>query len=318
MTGAAVRRVLIEERRATGVEWTDGRGTTQRAAARAEVILSAGAFGSPQLLELSGIGDGERLRALGIEAVHHNPEVGENLQDHMQVRIVYKSTKPITVNDDMRSPFRKMGMGLRYALLRKGPLTVSAGYAGGFFRSDIAGDARPDIQCLFINFSTTKMGDRLHPFSGFTVSACPLRPESRGYVHAVSPDPAAPPDILANFLSTEHDRREIVAGLRIIRKVMGQEAIRPFVAEEHIPGDATATDAQLLEYARETGGSIYHASCSAAMGKVVDGALRVRGVDGLRVADASVMPAVVSGNTNAVVIAIGEKAADLIRSERKD
>lgn len=316
-TGAMVRRILLEGKRATGVEWTDESGTSQRATARREVILSAGAIGSPQILELSGIGDGERLRGLGIETIHHNPEVGENFQDHLQVRTVYKAARPITFNDDMLSPFRTLGVGLRYAISRKGPLTVSAGYAGGFLRSDIARDERPDIQCLFITFSTTKMGDKLHAFSGFTVSSCPLRPESRGHVHAVSPDASVSPAILANFLTTERDEAEVVAGMRIVRKIMAQSAIAPFVKEEHIPGSNMASDEQLLAYARETGGSIYHASCSAAMGKVVDASLRVMGIEGLRVADASIMPAVPSGNTNAAVIAIGEKAADMIREDNR-
>lgn len=317
VTDALVRRVLLDGRRATGIDWSDVGGSRHEATARREVILAAGAIGTPQLLELSGIGDGERLRRLGIETVHHNPEVGENFQDHLQVRTVYKATRPITFNDDMRSPLRTLGVGLRYALTRKGPLTVSAGYAGGFFRSPIARDARPDTQCLFITFSTTKMGDRLHDFSGFTVSACPLRPESRGHVHATSPDAAAAPVILANFLATERDEAEVVAGMRIVRDIMARSAIAPFLREEYIPGPAVTDDAALLAYARETGGSIYHASCTAAMGKVVDASLRVMGVDGLRVADASIMPAVPSGNTNAAVIAIGEKAAAMIREDNR-
>ena len=317
VTQASVRRILMTDRRATGVEYALPDGSLHRADARCEIILSAGAIATPQLLELSGIGDGERLRALGIETVHHNREVGENFQDHMQVRHVYKAVQPLTFNDDMRSWFRMAGVGLRYALQRKGPLTVSAGYAGGFFRSDIARDERPDIQCLFITFSTSKMGDRLHPFSGFTLSACPLRPESRGHVHALSPDPAEAPAILANFLATERDRQEIVAGMRVMRAVMAQQPIRHHIAEEYWPGGQVDGDQAMLDYARETGGSLYHASCSAAMGKVVDHGLKVIGVDGLRVADASIMPSVVSGNTNAAVIAIGEKAADLVRADRK-
>lgn len=316
VTEALVRRVVIENGRATGVEY-EKQGVRHTASARREVILSTGAIATPQLLELSGVGNGEHLRKLGIEVVHHNPEVGENFQDHLQVRFVYKAKRRLTFNDDMRNPFRMAGVGLKYALQGRGPLTVSAGYAGGFFRSDAAEDARPDIQCLFITFSTTKMGDRLHPFSGFTVSACPLRPTSRGHVHAVSADPAAPPSILANFLATQKDCRDVVAGMRVIRGIMEKPAISGHVASEHIPGRDTGSEDAMLRYARETAGSIYHASCTAAMGKVVDASLKVMGIDGLRVVDASIMPSVVSGNTNAVVIATAEKAADMIKADRK-
>lgn len=315
VTGAMVQRILFAGTRATGVEYAIG-SRRETSMTDGEVILSAGAIGSPQLLELSGIGAGDRLRELGVPLVHHNREVGENFQDHLQTRFVFKASRAVTFNDDMRNPLRMAGVGLKYLLRRKGPLTVSAGYAGGFFRSDIAMDERPDIQCLFITFSTTKMGDRLHPFSGFTVSACPLRPTSRGHVHAISPDPATSPAIVANFLSTKRDQQEVVAGMRIIRKVMAQSAIAEQVESEYLPGpDVTSEDA-MIAYARQTAGSIYHASCTAAMGKVVDASLKVMGVDGLRVVDASIMPAVVSGNTNAAVIAIAEKAAHMIRADR--
>jgi choline dehydrogenase len=314
-TGATVRRFVIKDKRATAVEY-DRNGVRTLAETQGEVILSAGAIGTPQLLELSGIGDGDRLRALELSIVHANNQVGENFQDHLQARFVFKSRHAITFNDDMRNPFRMAGVGLKYLLSNKGPLTVSAGYAGGFFRSEAAQDDRADIQCLFITFSTTKMGDRLHPFSGFTVSACPLRPTSRGYVHAVSPDPMAPPAILANFLATEEDQKAIVGGMKIIRSVLQMPALAEHVESEYLPGRAVNSDATMLAYARETAGSIYHASCTAAMGKVVDGSLRVMGIDGLRVVDASIMPSVVSGNTNAAVIAIAEKAADMIRADR--
>lgn len=316
VTGAMVRRVAFEGKRASGVEY-DVAGVRRVASTDGEVILSAGAIGTPQLLELSGVGDGERLRNLGIETIHHNPEVGENFQDHLQVRFVYKSRRKITFNDDMRNPLRMAKVGLKYILARKGPLTVSAGYAGGFVRSDRAPDERPDIQCLFITFSTNKMGDQLHPFSGFTVSACPLRPASRGHVHAVSRDPAQAPEILANFLATKQDCDDVVAGMKVIREIMAQPAVAGEYVSEHIPGQATASDAAMLAYARETAGSLYHASCTAALGMVVDSSLNVMGLEGLRIADASIMPAVVSGNTNAAVIAIGEKAADMIRADRK-
>jgi choline dehydrogenase len=207
-------------------------------------------------------------------------------------------------------------MGLRYILQRKGPLTVSAGYAGGFFRTALAEDTRPDMECHFVNFSVNRMGEALHPFSAFTASSCQLRPEARGEVMATSPDPTQPPAIRANFLGTEKDRTVNVAGLRTLRHILAQPAIQPFIAAEHWPGAQVQSDDELLAYCREVGSTIYHPSCSARMGTdplaVVDGTLRIRGLEGIRVVDASVMPAVISGNTNAAVIMIAEKASDMI------
>ena len=311
VTGALVQRILFEGKRAVGVEWR-GRHGLERDRAECEVILAAGAINSPQLLELSGVGDGERLQSLGLPVVHHAPAVGANMQDHLQVRIVYRATQACTLNDDIRSPVRTALMGLRYLLQRKGGLTVSAGYAGGFFCSPRAVDGRPDIQIHFITFSTDAMGAALHPFSGFTATACPLRPHSRGHVHIASPNPADPPEILANYLADPRDEADVVAGVRVIRDILAQPAMQPFIAEELYPGPSIASDQTILDYARDTGGSLYHPSCTAALGAVVDDHLKVRGVEALRVIDASIMPAVISGNTNAAVIAIAEKGADLI------
>ncbi len=314
VTGAAVRRVLFEGRRAVGVEWRSG-NETFHAKADGEVILSAGAINTPQLMQVSGVGPGGLLRSLGVEVVHASAGVGENMQDHLQVRCVFRCKKPITFNDDMAALHRTLWMGLRYLTQRKGPLTVSAGYAGGFFRTDQR-LASPDIQVHFINFSLNKMGDKLDPFAGFTASSCHLQPESRGWIRATSPDMAVPPAILANYLATETDRAANVAGVQLIRQIMSQPAMAPYVASESIPGPAIESDEQLLAYVRATGSSIYHPTCSARMGvdpgAVVDPRLKVIGVEGLRIADGSVMPNVVSGNSNAAIIMIGEKAADMI------
>jgi len=314
VTGAHATRILLEGGAAVGIEWAQGGGQFRAAAAR-EVILAAGAINTPQLLQLSGIGPGELLRDHGVAVAHELPGVGADLQDHLQVRMVFGCTRRITFNDDMRSPFRTAGVGLRFLVRRKGPLTVSAGYAGGFFRTDPARDT-PDMQVHFINFSTNKMGDRLHPFSGFTASSCQLRPESRGSVRIVSPDPFAPPAIDPNYLATENDRRVSVAGLKLLRGIMQAPAIRPFVAAEREPGLEVASDEQLLGYCRERGASIYHPTCTARMGAdpgaVVDARLQVHGLGRLRIADGSVMPNLVSGNTHAAIVAIGEKAADMI------
>lgn len=320
VTDAHASRVLIERRTATGVAWTVG-DAVWTAQASAEVILATGAVNTPQLLELSGVGSGAWLQALGIDTVHDLPGVGEGLQDHLQVRHVYRASQKLTLNDDMASLWGQARIGWRYLTQRKGPLTVSAGYAGAFLRTDER-LASPDIQLHFITFSTDKMGTRLDDFSGFTVSSCQLRPESRGHVHAVSPDPRVAPAIVANYLSTATDRATTVAGMRAVRGIMRQQAIAHLLDAEVAPGAARQDDAALLGYARATGSSLYHPTCTAAMGTgaraVVDPSLRVRGIDRLRIADGSIMPSVVSGNTNAAIIMIGEKAADLIMAETKE
>jgi choline dehydrogenase len=243
------------------------------------------------------------------------PGVGEDLQDHFYVRTVWKCTQPITVNDDMARLERRIAMGLRYLLFRRGPLTVSAGYAGAFVRTRPE-LSRPDVQLYFINFSTDKMGTTLHPFPGFTASMSPLRPESRGSVRIRSADPREPPAIQYNYLTTENDRRTVVDGLKAVRSLMRTSAMKPYVLAEHAPGEHVKTDEAWLDYAREVGGTVYHPTSSCRMGQdrlaVVDERLRVCGVAGLRVVDASIMPEVVSGNTNAATIMIAEKAADLI------
>jgi choline dehydrogenase len=313
-TGVLVTRILFLERRAVGVEYIRADGSVAQARAR-QVLLCAGAINTPQLLELSGIGKAELLREHGIPVVLDQPNVGAHLQDHLQARIVLKCTRPITVNDDMRSLWGMARMGLRYAFLRKGPLAVSAGYAGGFWRTRPE-LRRPDVQTHFLTFSLDRMGEKLHPFSGFTASICQLRPTSRGSVHIRSADPRTPPAIRYNYLDTEADRRTMLDGMRLLRRILAQPALAPYIAGEHLPGPQVQSDDDWLAYFRDTASTIYHPACTARMGTgadtVVDSQLRVRGIDGLRVVDASVMPAVISGNTNAPVIAIAEKAADLI------
>lgn len=319
ITNALASRILFEGSKATGVEYLYDNKISKIKANR-EVILSGGAINSPQILQLSGLGPAALLAEHGIPVVLDQPNVGEHLQDHFQARIVLKCTRPVTVNDDMRSWWRMAKMGLRYALFRKGPLAVSAGYAGGFWRTR-AELKRPDVQTHFLTFSLDRMGEKLHPFSGFTASICQLRPSSRGSVRIKSADPRAAPAIRYNYLATEHDRRTMLDGMRTLRRILEQPAIRPYIAAEHLPGAQVQSDDEWLAYFRETGSTIYHPTCTAMMGTgkdaVVDSQLRVKGIEGLRVVDASVMPAVVSGNTNAAVIAIAEKAADLIRSERR-
>jgi choline dehydrogenase len=263
----------------------------------------------------------QNLKRFQIDVVHELPGVGESFQDHLQVRSVYRCARPITINDEMGSWWRQVRMGLRYLLLRKGPLTVSAGYAGAFFRTPLAADSRADVQVHFITFSTNKMGDALDSWSGFTASICQLRPKSRGHVHITSPDPMVAPAIQPNFFSDELDRRVMVAGMQQLRQIMRAPAMRDLVVAEVEPGCAPDDEDAVLAFSRDRAASIYHPSCSARMGTdamaVVDARLRVHGIAGLRVADASVMPTLVSGNCNAATIMIGEKAADMILQDAR-
>ncbi len=315
-TNALVLGLELDGRRTTGVRYRQN-GTVRTARARREIVLAAGAINSPQILQLSGIGPGAHLQAQGLEVAHDLPGVGHNLQDHFQARSVYRCTRPITLNDRARSPFQKLLMGVEWALFRTGPLTIGAGQ-GGIFARTRAELASPDVQFHIILFSADRPGQPLHRFPGFTASVCQLRPESRGTVLIKTPRPEDHPAIAANYLATETDRRCIVDGLKLARRLSRTEALQPYVAEELEPGPGQASDDDLLAYARARGGTIFHPSCSCAMGPasnpmaVVDPELRVHGLNGLRVADASIMPTVVSGNTNAACIMIGEKCADLM------
>ncbi|MEL7544960.1 MAG: GMC family oxidoreductase N-terminal domain-containing protein, partial [Pseudomonadota bacterium] len=304
VANAHVRQVMFKGTRATGVAY-DVDGQARHAACTGEIVLSAGAIGSPQLLELSGVGDGARLHDLGIPVVADRAAVGENLQDHLQVRVVMEAREANTVNDRYNSVLRRIGMGLEFALFRRGPLTLSAGIAGAFFKSRPE-LATPDIQIHFVLFSTDKLGTGLHTFSGFTASVCHLRPEARGSIHLTTPNAMHPPQIVANYLSTREDRRANVAGLKRLRDILSAKAMTPHVIREVMPGAKVVGDDALLAYCRDHATTIFHPVGTCAMGAdshaVVTPELRVRGVEGLRVADGSVMPRLVSGNTNAPII----------------
>ena len=318
-TGAMAERVELSEGRAGGVTYR-WRGETRTAQAAREVIVAAGAISSPHLLQLSGIGDPAALRAAGIAPRHDLPGVGENLQDHFQVRMYYRCTRPITLNDQLRNIAGKARIAAEFALRRSGPMTIGAGQVGLFARTHPEATS-PDVQFHFFPLSTERPGlgiKGLHPFSGFTACVNQCRPESRGRIMAKSPDPAAPPGIWPNFLDAEEDRRATVEGVKLARRIMAQSAMQSYVEREESIGPEHVTDEAILARAREVGATIFHPAGTCAMGHhdhaVVDERLRVHGLAGLRVVDASVMPTLVSGNTNAPVVMIAEKAADMIRA----
>jgi choline dehydrogenase len=318
-TEALATRILFEGKRATGVEYEQG-GERRRAQAAREVLLCGGSFNSPQLLQLSGVGPRALLEEHGIPLVHESPGVGEDLQDHFYCRTFWRANKAVTLNDDMASLWRQAKIGLAYALRRRGPLTIAAGHAAAFVRTRPS-LKRPDVQIYFINFSTAKRGGVLHPWPGFTLSASQLQVESRGSVRIQSNDPRAAPAIRYNYLDTENDRRVMVEGLKIIRRIAAATPLASYIVREEFPGPQVRTDDELLDVVRQTGETVFHPTSTCRMGaddhSVVDSRLRVRGLAGLRVVDASVMPAVVSGNTNAAVIAVAEKAADLVREDAR-
>lgn len=313
-TGALVTRVVFKGLHANAVEFLVA-GHRLSAKAHREILLCGGSINSPQLLQISGVGPRALLERHRIPVVVDAAGVGEGLQDHFYVRTVWKCTRPITFNDDARTLVGRFAMGFRYALFRRGPLTVSAGYAGAFVRTR-ADVSRPDVQIYFINFSTDKMGTTLHDFPGFTISVSPLRPDSRGSVRIRSADPGEAPAISYNFLTVESDRRTVIDGLKIVRQLGSARAMQPYVQSEHAPGKRADSDEHWLNYAREVGGTVYHPTSTCRMGQdahaVVDERLRVRGISGLRVIDASIMPNVVSGNTNAATVMVAEKGADLV------
>ncbi len=321
-TNALATRVVIEDGRATGVEYLKN-GTRLTARARGEVIVCGGVFNSPQLLQLSGLGPGALLQGLGIPVVRDMPAVGADLQDHFYVRLAFRCTRPITLNDVANNPLRKVAAGVQYILFRSGPLATNGICAGGFARSDERLE-RPDIQLNFSLWSfaeRTRAGVFPHPFPGFTVSAVHLRPDARGEVRLKSADPLAPPAIRFNFLKTQYDLQALTAGMRLARRIVGQPALADYVADELIPGKEVVSDAEFEAAIRKNGISNLHPVGTCRMGgdeaAALDPRLCVRGIGGLRVVDASVMPSVPAGNTNAPSIMIGEKASDMILDDAR-
>jgi choline dehydrogenase len=315
-TNAHATRVLVEDRRATGVTYLQA-GVEHTAFARREVILCAGALQSPQLLQLSGIGPPALLQPLGIPVQHALEGVGENLQDHLQARVIFRCTQPITTNDALRTWHGKRKIGLDYLLTRSGPMAVGINQ-GGIFARAMSDATRPDVQFHFATLSSDMAGSPVHEFPGFTMSVCHLRPTSRGTVRIRSADPFEPPAMQPHYLSTPEDRATLIAGIRLARTLAATQAMRPYVESEYRPGAAAVSDDDLLEFAKNTGGTIFHPSGTTRMGAasdpmaVVDPELRVHGVERLRVVDCGVMPTLVSGNTNVPVVMIAEKAAAAI------
>jgi choline dehydrogenase len=317
-TRAQTRKVLFNGREAIGIEYMH-EGVCKTVRARVEVILAAGAIGSPQILQNSGVGPADVLANAGVALRHELPGVGRNLQDHLQVRLVFK-TRERTLNDEVNNPLKKALIGLQYAISRTGPLTLAASQVVIFTRSS-ADVARPDIQFHMQPLSADKPGQGAHPFSAFTSSVCQLRPFSRGSVEIRSNDPLHYPAIHANYLSDERDHPVVIGGIKVARRIAAAPALAKHIESEFIPGPDYRTDAELLDVARKFSQSIYHPAGTCKMGSdalaVVDERLKVRGIGRLRVVDASIMPELVSGNTNAPVIMIAEKAADMILEDQR-
>lgn len=317
ITKAHTSRILFDDSadkpRAIGVEVIEN-GQTKQYHANKEVILSAGAIGSPQVLQLSGVGPQALLERLKIPTIKALEGVGKNLQDHLQIRLVFK-TKQNTLNDELNSYFKKFKVGLQYILSRTGALTLAASQIVIFTKTDPELE-RPDIQFHFQPLSADKPGDGVHPFSAFTASVCQLRPHSRGYLEITSKDPLQHPAIHPNYLSDERDLKVAVESIKVARRVAEAPALAPEILDEYVPGREYQSDEELLLAARKYSQTIYHPTSTCKMGHddmaVVDDRLKVHGIDGLRVVDASIMPEIVSGNTNAPTIMIAEKASDMI------
>jgi choline dehydrogenase-like flavoprotein len=319
-TGCLVEAVVFDGRRAAGVRWRRG-GELRTARCRGEVILAAGSIGSAQIMLLSGIGPAQHLREHGIPVIADRPGVGANLQDHLQLRLIYKVDGITTLNERYHSPLGRASMIAEYALFRRGPLTMAPSQLGLFTRSDPDQD-RANLQYHVQPLSLERWGQPLHAFPAFTASVANLRPTSRGTVRLRSRDPAEKPAIKPNYLSTDADRRVAAGAIRLTRRIVAQPALAPFHPAEYLPGAAVADDEpSLLKAAGDIGTTIFHPVGTAKMGlasdpsMVVDERLRVAGVERLRVIDASVMPTITSGNTNAPTMMIAEKGAALIRAD---
>jgi choline dehydrogenase len=319
LTQAHAESLIMTGPRVTGVRYRVG-GELRTAHTNGEIVLAAGAFGSPQILQLSGIGPATLLQGLGIEVRHNLPGVGENLQDHWMLRIQHRVENTVTLSAWMRSPFAKAALGLQYFLARRGPLSAQPTLLAVFART-LPGLDMPDVEIHVSAASYERVGGPMHPFPGMTSSACILRPTSRGHVRIRNSSPAEPPSILHNFLATAHDQDVAVRAVRLVRRIVAQPALQRFCPQELSPLPSIETGDGIVDYARRTATTVFHPVGTCAMGRgpqaVVDDRLRVHGVDGLRVADASIMPTIVSGNTCAPAIMIGEKAADMICADRK-
>jgi choline dehydrogenase len=316
VTKALVHRVVFEGKRAVGIEFSRN-GATERADAAREVILSAGAIGSPHILQLSGVGDAEHLGRIGVPVVHELRGVGRNMQDHYVVRVTYPIHGIATANERARGLPLASEL-LRYALTGKGILSYSASLIAASVKI-LPESATPDVQISFApgSFKDGQIG-QLEAEPGLTGGPWQMRPLSRGYVEAKTNRPGDAPAINPRYLTEEADRRAIVGGLHYVRRIFAAPALQPYVGEERLPGKQVQTDDELLDYAKRNGNTVYHASCTCMMGPqancVVDSELRVHGIDGLRVIDASVMPSVTSTNTNAPTIMIAEKGAEMIKA----
>ncbi|HEY0296730.1 MAG TPA: GMC family oxidoreductase N-terminal domain-containing protein [Bordetella sp.] len=319
ITGAQVAGLSFEGRRARGVRYRLADGVEREARAVGEVALAAGAIGSAQLLQVSGIGPQALLCSLGVPVLHELPGVGGNLQDHLQLRLVYQVSNARTLNTMANSLWGKAAMGLQYALARRGPLAMAPSQLGAFARSGPE-QARANVQYHVQPLSLEKFGEPLHGFPAFTASVCNLQPKSRGHVRIASADARTAPEILCNYLSTDEDCKVAADSIRLTRRIVSQPALAPYRPEERKPGATLQSEAELIAAAREIGTTIFHPVGTCKMGHdplaVVDDQLRVHGIEGLRVIDASIMPTITSGNTNSPTLMIAEKGARLLRQAR--